>query len=171
MKSVLRRIRTFNRLAIALMLASTCFSVGCVGHPSDQSLEDRFRSNEANFEELLQMLNEDSDVARISNEFAFLNSGADPRLSKERLEKYRELFKVLGLGGGVHRQDKNTVRFIASTNDNVFLGNSEKLYLHSEIAPAPLVDSLDEFIKTNAGKEVRGFKKLSGNWYLAYESW
>ena len=82
-----------------MILAFTCFCVGCVGHPSDQTLEDRFRSNEARFEELLKMLNEDSDVARISNEFAFLNSGADPRLSKERLEKYRELFKVLGLGG------------------------------------------------------------------------
>jgi hypothetical protein len=153
------------------ILVFTCFCVGCVGHPSDQTLEDRFRSNEAHFEELLKMLNKDSDVARISKEFAFLNSGADPGLSKERLEKYRELFKVLRLEGGVHRQDKSTVLFIASTNENVFLGNSQKFYLHSEIAPSPLVDSLDEVIRTNAGKEARGFKKLSGSWYLAYESW
>lgn len=153
------------------ILALTCFCVGCAGHPSDQTLEDRFRSNEANFEELLKMLNEDSDVARISKEFAFLNSGADPGLSQERLEKYRELFKALRLEGGVHRQDKSIVRFIASTNQNVFLGNSEKLYLHSEVVPSPLVDSLDEFIKTSAGKEVRAFKRLSGSWYLSYESW
>lgn len=153
------------------ILAFTCFCVGCVGHPSDQTLEDRFRSNEANFEELLKMLNEDSDVARISQEFAFLSSGADPGLSKERLEKYRELFNLLGLQGGVHRQDKSTVRFIASTNQSAFSGNSEKLYLHSQSAPSPLVDSLDEVIKSSAGKEARGFKKLSGNWYLAYESW
>jgi hypothetical protein len=142
-----------------------------VGHPSDQTLEDRFRSNQAQFEELLKMLDEDSDVARIGQGFAFLTSGADPGLSKERLEKYREFFKVLRLEGRVHRQDQSTVRFIASTNQNVFLGNSEKLYLHSEVAPSPLVDSLDEVIKTSGGKEARGFKKLSGSWYLAYESW
>lgn len=158
-------------MRVMLTILALTFCGGCVGHPSDQTLEDRFRSNEANFEELLKMLNEDSDVARISKEFAFLNSGADPGLSSERLEKYRELFKVLRLEGGVHRQDKSTVRFIASTNQNAFLGNSEKLYLHSEIAPSPVVDSLDEFIKTNAGKEARAFKKLSGSWYLCYESW
>jgi hypothetical protein len=155
------------------ILASMCFWVGCGGnpHPSDQTLEDRFRSNEAQFEELLKMLNEDSDVARISKEFAFLNSGADPGLSKERLEKYRELIKVLSLDGGVHRQDKITVRFIASTNHKVLSGNSEKLYLHSDVAPSPLVESLDEVIKTIAGKQSAVFKKLSGNWYLSYESW
>jgi DNA mismatch repair ATPase MutS len=153
------------------ILTFTCFCVGCVGHPSDQTLEDRFRSNESRFEELLKMLNEDSDVARISKEFAFRNSGADPGLSKERLEKYRELFKVLSLEGGVHREDKSTVRFIASTNENVLLGNSAKLYLHSEVTPSPLVDSLDEVIKTSAGKEARAFKKLYGSWYLSYESW
>ena len=157
--------------AMLTILAFTCFCVGCVGHPSDQILEDRFRSNEAHFEELLKMLNEDSDIARISKEFAFLNSGADPGLSKERLEKYRELFEVLGLEGGIHRQDKSTVRFIASTDQNVLSGNSEKLYLHSEAAPSPLVDSLDEVIKTSAGKQAPVFKKLSGSWYLSYERW
>ena len=158
-------------MRVMLTILALTFCVGCVGHPSDQTLEDRFRSNEASFEELLKMLNEDSDVARISKDFAFLNNGADPRFSKERLEKYRELFKVLGLEGGVHRRDKSTVRFIASTNHSVLLGNSEKLYLHSEVAPAPLVDSLDEFTKTSSGKEARAFKKLSGSWYLSYESW
>jgi phage gp37-like protein len=100
-----------------------------------------------------------------------LNSGADPGLSQERLEKYRKLFEVLGLEGGVHRQDKSTVRFIAPTTQNFLLGNSAKLYLHSGAAPSPLVDSLDEVSKTGTRKQAPVFKKLSGSWYLSFESW
>jgi hypothetical protein len=48
-------------MRMTLTILVLCFCIGCAGHPSDQTLEDRFRSNEARFEELLKMLNEDSD--------------------------------------------------------------------------------------------------------------
>lgn len=156
-----------------MILVLLCFLVGCSGnpHPSDTTLEDNFRANEAHFEELLSMLNEDSRVVRISKRSAFLGSGADPRLPTERLDRYRELFRLLKLDAGVHRQDENTIRFVASSVENIFSGYSSKFYLYSTVEPSPLVESLDEVIKTKPGKHPPVFKKLYGNWYLGYESW
>lgn len=156
-----------------MILVLLCFLVGCGGnpHPSDQTLEDQLRANETQFNELLNMFNEDSEVVRISKQFAFLESGGDPKLPQERLKRYRELFRVLNLEAGVYREGKNTVGFIASDNKSIFSGYSSKVYIYSTIELSPLVDSLDEVIKTKPGKHPPVFKKLYGNWYLGYESW
>ncbi len=116
------------------------------------------------------MLGEDSDVVRLSNDFVFMSEGSRRSLSEERLSEYRRLFRELGIEAGMHRDDANTMRLIASSRGLLMVG-SEKSYVYSSAEPSPLVESLDAVIRKDGGDQAPVYKRVSGNWYLYYESW
>ncbi|MEJ7577790.1 MAG: hypothetical protein WKF74_12400 [Pyrinomonadaceae bacterium] len=154
-----------------LFFISVLFLVGCGSrHPSDQVLEQRLRSREAEFERIVAMLGEDSDVVRLSNDFVFMSEGSRRSLSEERLSEYRRLFRELGIEAGMHRDGANTMRLIASSRGLLMVG-SEKSYVYSSAEPSPLVESLDAVIRKDGGDQAPVYKRVSGNWYLYYESW
>lgn len=164
----LLRIQSF----LVLSLLSATLTVGCyeVTHPSDQAMEERLRLSQPDFDKLIDMLKEDSDVVRLGHSFAFFNQDSRRSLSTERMNEYGRLFDKLALRKGVHRDRSYVIRLIASSHDGIFI-KSEKSYVYSTIELSPQVDSLDNIIKTDKGDHTPVFKKISNNWYLYYESW
>ena len=162
---ILKATTTFLLLA-ALTLVASC---GLGAHPSDQALEQRLRSDEADFNRLVAMLKEDSDIVRLGEDFVFLSEDSNRLIPKERLDEYRRLFRKLGLEAGFHRSGSK-LRLIASSK-GMIIPNSEKSYVFSADELSPLVDSLERVIRDNRGDQPPVFKRLYGNWYIYYESW
>jgi len=154
-------------MAIAFLLCSISCSTS---HPTDYTLEQNLRLHQADFDKLVSMLNEDKDILRISDENVFFNEHSKHALPQERLNEYRHFFKKLELEGGVHREGNNTLIFIAS-NRGLLIPNSGKTYVYTLQPPSPIVDSLDDIIKSKTGDQTPIYKRLYGHWYLAYESW
>ena len=154
------------------LVASSLMILACnlASHPSDEVLEQRLRSHQEDFNKLVVMLQEDSDIVRLDHQYVFLNQNSDRTVPKERLETYRNLFSKLGLEGGIHRDKPEVIRFIASSK-GMLVPNSEKSYVYSGIELAPLVSSLDAVIQYKRGDQRPVYKKLVNNWYLFYESW
>ena len=161
-----------HRLDRDVVLVSLLLMTSCSGAflPSDKTLEERFRSNQAEFEKIIGMLNEDNDVVRITSKYVFLSENSTRQLPKERLDEYRRLMKELKLEGGIQRHDSERVLLIASAS-GIALPNAGKCYAYSLKEPQPIVESLDELIKGSSGDHSLVYKKLRGNWYLCYESW
>src|SRR5438270_13449692 len=112
-------------LLLTLLLAS---GVACdpwnldTPHPSDDVLIHNFQNNEADFNKLVSMSNEDSKVIRIAYDFTRLeNNWAWPRpdselgFSKQRWDQYRALFDKLGLKSGISRESDSTGPIIFMT--------------------------------------------------------
>jgi len=168
MRHVLAKIGFAFFAILALVFVA---GYGLAGHPSDEVLAQRLKSNEAEFNRLAVMLFEDSDIVRLCDDCVFLSEGSNRQIPDERLREYRCLFKELGLETGMHRDRTCSVRLIASSRGGVFLPGSEKSYVYSKVEPSPLVDSLDKVIARNRGDQAPIFRKLNDNWYLYYESW
>ncbi len=159
-------------ISFVVCLAMTHLMIGCGSirsHPSDAVLEQRLRSHQSDFDNLVRMFEEDSDIVKITHKSVFFDKSPSRNLPTGRLEEYRSLFKTLQLEGGIKRE-RNQLLLIASTKGLV-IPNSGKTYVFSVREPAPLVESLDEVIKHHHGDQPPVYKKLFGNWYLFYESW
>ena len=137
--------------AVAAGAVSVLFFLSCrSSHPSDYALEQNLRLHQADFNSLVSMLDEDKDVMRISDRYVFFKEHSGRVLPQERLAEYRRLFKKLQLEGGVHREGDDTLIFIAS-NRGVVVPYSGKTYVYARQQPSPLVDSLDNIIKSDSG--------------------
>ena len=110
------------------------------------------------------------DRVRLDYKFVFMSESSNRKISEERLNEYRRLFKELKMDAGVHRDRNGAVRLVASSA-GVFISNSEKSYVYSNTELSPLVDSLDRVAQNDHGDQSPVYKKLYGNWYLYYESW
>src|SRR6266446_2633760 len=139
--------------------------------PSDQYLENMFRSHEADFNKLVEMSNADSHVVRIAPDFTWLDNNAGwPRpeselgFSKQRWDEYRSLFSKLGLNSGILNYQPDLILFLASTKGLV-TGGSSKGYAYSLKEPEVIVEALDNASFSKSGIV---YKRLKGNWYLFY---
>lgn len=164
-------LSSFQSVALVPVLIMA-LAVGCyrVDHPLDQVMEEKLKLQQADFDKLINMLKEDSDVVRLGSSFAFFDKSSNRSLSNERMDEYRRLFDKLNLQNGVHRDRKDAIRLIASFHDGLLM-KSEKSYVYSTADPSPQVSSLDNVTKTDRGDHAPVFKKVSNNWYLYYESW
>jgi hypothetical protein len=165
-------IKAVNIRLIFLFLTLCILSTGCgLGrHPSDEVLEQQLKSREKEFTRLATMLNEDLNVVRLSDEDVFLNDNSKPAPSQERLAEYRHLFRELKLEKGIHRDNANQVRLIASSK-GLLVASSEKSFMYSSENPSPLVDSIDAIVSKAHANQDPVYKRLGGNWYIYYESW
>ncbi len=163
-------------LAAIILVPAALFSIMELGpdspHPSDQSLEKLFAANEADFEKLVRMSNEDSHVVRIASDFTWLDNNAGwPRpeselgFSNQRWNEYRSFFSKLGLKSGILNYQPDLILFLASSKGLV-TGGSSKGYAYSLKRPEVIIESLD---KPDFSKSRIVYKRLKGNWYLFYE--
>lgn len=157
-------------LVIPLLIVASTVGCSTVAHPPDRAMEERLRERQSDFDKLIGMLKEDSDVVRLGYDFVFFNNGTSRDIPTERMGEYRRLFDQLDLRNGVHRDRDNVIRLIASSRDGILI-KSEKSYVYSTVDLSPRVDSLDNVIKTDRGDRAPVFKKVADNWYLYYESW
>jgi hypothetical protein len=146
-------------------------------HPSDKTMETFFSKNEKDFEKLRLMFDEDSNCATISyNENLPMidYSKAEPRavcrISEERQNEYRGLFKKLGIYTLISREFNrpDLMTFTTSFESGEKLANgetgfTEKGYIYSPRELSPLANSLDNSNET-------AYKKIKENWYLYYKT-
>ncbi|OLE53602.1 MAG: hypothetical protein AUG51_12090 [Acidobacteria bacterium 13_1_20CM_3_53_8] len=146
--------------------------------PSDSALTQNFLDHEAEFNKLLSMADENSDVVVIDSNFTLLkNRYVWPRpeselgFSRQRWDEYRSLFKRLNIMGTMRRSDMTGVLFFTAKIKSNELDDYEtelfeKGYVYSPGQLYPLAESLDN--EDDVWPETT-YKKLKGNWYLYYD--
>jgi hypothetical protein len=147
-------------------------------HPADAKLLQRFQKNEAAFNKLVQMSNQDSNVIRIAYDFTRLETNwAWPRpesllgFPRERWDQYRKFFNKLNLPSGLDRANERPSPLIllhASSKGMTFRGSS-KGFAYCEHPLSPLRDSLDQHDSQNPQKHGIVFRKIKDHWYLFYD--
>lgn len=166
-------------IARAILIAAPVLLLTLLGYwylssqpPSDRALEDRFRSREAELQRLVSMFQEDAQAGEVTPEAAYLpySMGHEKRrvdLSPERLSEYRRLLKKNALSA-VQRGGGGRIYLEAFASDY----EQWKGYVYTESAPAPLVDTLNDFQAIGRSPALdstftrSGYKKISDNWYL-----
>ncbi len=141
----------------------------------DEKLMENFFHHRAEFEEIVQMMNEDSNVRTVYKEHVSLEGNpvwrhdTQPGFSTERWNEYKRLFSQLG--PLVHRISKEgDIVVVASASvavseiDEYESVVKSKGYAYSLKEPSPLVESLDNPQLSNTC-----YKKLDTNWYLYYD--
>ena len=175
MVAELRGVGAVKELRLSIVIVVLlCFVVtGCglvLPLPSDSSLLARFEEAEPDFNRLLEMFEEDSNVARVLPEF--LLSGELTPISEglplARWNEYRELLVKLGIKHGIARREESPchVFLIASARGGSI--GEYKGFAYCDAAPAPLFQSLDERPAVFQGNFLI-FKHVKGQWYLYYE--
>jgi hypothetical protein len=149
-------------------------------HPSDDTLIANFQKNEADFNKLVAMSNEDAKVIRIANDFTRLeNNWAWPRpdselgFSKQRWDEYRALFGKLGLESGLTRESdsKGPIIFMIAFSKGMVNRGSSKGYAYSEHELTPVFASLDQN-PVEPGKRQKHdvvYRQIKSHWYLSYD--
>jgi hypothetical protein len=149
-------------------------------HPSDDELIRIFQNNEADFNKLIRMSNEDSKVIRIAPDFTRLeNNWAWPRpeseigFSKQRWDGYRALFYKLGLDSGISRESDSggAVIYLTTSARGMTFRGSSKGYAYSEKELSPVFDSLNRnpIEPQKRPKHGVAYKKIKDRWYLSYD--
>ncbi len=159
-------------LSVILATRSSAWLAKTSPHPTDAQLEENLRNHELEFSKLIAMSKSDSRVTRIAPDFTWLDdnsrwprSDSELGFSRERWNEYRQLFKILGLKGGINRPlDVETVYLIASSR-GLLTSGSEKGYAYSELNLLPTTDSLDH-IPSRLANERFVYKKIQEHWYL-----
>lgn len=133
-------------------------------HLPDELLIQKFHRDRAEFENLRSMLERDSYIFRIDDNWS------DPaNLSDEILTKYRRMFKQLGIPRGFYnRRNPLRIELIASSQGWVTSG-STKGYEYRETKPESLEESLDQFHDGTVTHWTQAYRHIEGNWYLYFE--
>ena len=168
--------KIFLILSLTFLFASCASLLNDAPHVSDDWLIKNFQKNEADFDLLAQMAQQDSKMVRIANDFTWTkDSVAFPRpeselgITNERWEDYKKLFKKLRLSNGIINYQPDTILLLATTKGLV-TGGSMKGYAYLKEKPEMLVDSLDNYIfpKTDKHSAI-AYKQINNNWYIFYE--
>ncbi len=145
-------------------------------HPTDSSLIANFEANEADFNRLVQMCEEDANMVRIAPEFLWRTDHAGwPRpesewgITRERWDEYRKLFKKVDLDNGLVNYQPDLIHMFAS-NKGLLTGGSSKGYAYSIKTPALIADVLDNYEFQPPHKDIEVvYRRIKGNWYLYFE--
>lgn len=149
-------------------------------HPPDSRLIANYQSHEADFQKMIRMVKDDSNVVRISPDFTMLGDNYKwPRpeselgFTKERWEEYRQIFRKLELEDGVawYTIKKGPVLLLASVKSRASnSGGSTKGYAFSTEPLSPVLESLDDvrFDGTTRHPKLPVYRKITDNWYLYY---
>lgn len=145
---------------------------GCAYHSkfTDRELEERFRENEADFNRLVRMMKEDSELASVSHKTALLKTDVKASLSQQRFDEYRACLLKLQVTG-VFRNRAEQIYFAAWNKDDFMIGGSNEYFVYAEAAPADeryIVQSLDELRKQT---DAYAFRKIADRWYLHVDNW
>jgi hypothetical protein len=151
-------------------LVMCLFLAGCGAHPSDESLRQRFFQDEASFDKLVRMAQDDPQMTRIAPGFTW-PTGKEVPFSTQRWGEYCDLFKKLGINDGIGRLDKQSGLMLIVNSTGIVGRGTAKGYAYSKKQLEPIVDSLDNPMPRPCvgQKDCIAFKPLKNNWYLFYE--
>lgn len=166
-------IRVIHPLLVFLAIAIFAWLVpigGVIRLPSghsDAAMEANFWQHREQFEQLVQMSNEDAAMTRIAYEFTWPENAVELGFTEVRWNQYRTLFQQTGLSGGLVRRKDGKVIFLF-WGFGLVTGGREKGYVYSTQPLHPVVDSLDDIpIPVESLKPI--YKKIAENWHLYYQ--
>lgn len=146
-------------------------------HPRDEELIENFQSHKAEFNQLLQMFQEDKSIGRVAFNFTRTSSffekcksanswdGKTVEPSDERLAEYRRLFKVLDLSKGIEGYCEKNIIWFYSSSRGLSVSGSSKGFAYVLEKPEITVDSLNDYRFKN-DESSPAFRHIEGNWYL-----
>lgn len=144
------------------------------------NLKATFAAKRKELDELLTMANEDSHLARISNEYTEVGEHSNwpkdkERISESRWKSYKDRFKDIGLSEGIVRNaDYPDAVFFIVHSEGLSVAGAGCGYVYSTKALTPLsedpIAELNKLARDNPKSScVSVFQPLGGNWYLFYE--
>ena len=145
---------------------------------SDKELRENFYRHQSNFEKIVSMVSEDSEVMSVDETYVLLNGykswqgDTDEVFSTKRWNEYKVLFNQLGSPYVHSISKKDNVIDISSGSIAVSdIDEYESIVISKGYAcslnePSTQVESLDEL-----GFEGNGiyYKKIGGHWYLYFD--
>ena len=148
---------------VLLLTSSACRTE----HPSEKTLIQTFKAHHSEFEQLVQMMTEDSEIppGRV-----IVTEETGPEylyLSQERDDQYRTVMKPAGVTS-LMVISRELYYFEVSRHLGFFDGSgSTRYYAYSntERDPESIVENLDEHL-ANKENPRRACKKLGDGWYL-----
>ncbi len=162
-----------KQIVVAIFVLS---AVGCFfsSPPSDKSMEEKFRSNEAAFNRLVVMIREDMNLEAVDLEAAYLPSKetGDVRpkanIPAKRTDEYHRLLKQTGINE-IRNIGSGIIFSVWESGTIDPMNSGYKSYLYTETLPSPLLTSLDDTseLPSRRGEDL-GYKKIADNWYLEF---
>ena len=168
---------------VCFLIFSLSMSCGEKEHPKDEKLIEIYQSHKNEFNQLLQMFQEDKSLGRVAPEFTrtanFFEeckapniwNGKNIEIGEARLSEYRKLFSLLELPAGIEGYcEKDIILFYASTKGLSVTGSSKGFAYLEEMPTGNLkiVENLDNYWSSD-GKSFRAFRRIEGNWYLYFD--
>jgi hypothetical protein len=142
-----------------IALPVVALATASCGHPPDASIQAQFSRHRSEFESVVQLAKDDSNLWRITPTWFRTNydgnhyAPSDGSLSKDRWNQYRTLFTRLGLDDGISIENGNI--FFEISNVGMVGSGSTKGIVYAA--------SPDRFKKENADLRLI---ELSANWFL-----
>ncbi len=159
-------------LLVYALMFSWIFTSGDIPHKPDEELIANFQSHKAEFNKLLQMVNEDKDLKRVDYYWTAPENPQTIGVSQERIDEYRRLFNKADIPRGFAAfQSKDYIEFISSAQGLAVSGSS-KSYVYSIERPSNVVDNLDTYRspESKSSPTYPAYRHIEGNWYLCFEA-
>jgi len=161
-------VKILVAVVVIAALLNSCFPFK--KHPTAQLMIANFQNNKADFERLLQLFRNDSQLGRVAYDFTRPAGVTSPTadVPQERLDEYRALFTKLNLEAGIEGYgNKRIVYFIASTQ-GLSISGSAKGYVYSDDRPDLVVENIDDY-SSDDGTSFTAYQHIEGNWYLYFD--
>jgi len=100
--------------------------------PSDTSLQRRFYEHRADLEQIVKMMEQDVHMFRIAQDFTWSDDSVSIRkikISEDRWNQYREIFRLAGVPKGTSRDSAGDIEIIAWTAGLAIAGTTLS-YVH-----------------------------------------
>jgi hypothetical protein len=177
--SLVRRVVRILLRAIACVILLVVLLVALlfwyVTPPSDAALERRFYAHKAELEQIVRMMEQDTQMGGIAEDFT-VNDDEEEHpmrergISDQRWNEYREIFRRAGVPMGTVRQDGD-IEILAWAAGLAIAGTSLS-YLHcgkSSAAIASIYPACRE--RRESGKIQENdvlirYKRIEGDWYI-----
>jgi hypothetical protein len=173
------RYKAARCAALVAALGLSCELAGCgpLLMPSDARLESNFHRRKSEFETLVRMAREDTQLHAVSAVRTLHVDDAGHPLngvgtSPERWNEYRRLFKEVGVPAFNRNSDYPGAIFLPADASGIVSAEVIKGYVYSQEPLSPLVKTLDHGIPPELSTWRRAtiaFKKVDQNWYLYYD--
>jgi hypothetical protein len=155
-------------LAWGVFVASI-FTSGDIPHKSDEELIANFKTHEAEFNQLRDMIMADKYLYRVDYNWTKPEDPKTIGVSDERIATYRKMFVKLGIPRGFYfYPDSGEVKFLSSAQ-GLSVSGSSKSYVWLKQTPSGLVDSIDTH-RTKPGATYPVYRHITGNWYLEFDA-
>lgn len=171
MVEIVKQTKVIAKIFLVLVLGIVGLFVGLrywMSHPSDESLIKNFEKNQTAFNELVGMIQQDKELARVDDDWTLPDNPSSIGITSERIAKYRQIFKELKIPRGFYSfTDPVRITLLASSS-GLSVSGSSKGYAFLENKPDLVVENLDNHHSPNS-HSFTAYRHLSGNWYLVYD--